>query len=239
MGSGACRLGRMRAPGRHRGRATTLPDSITTAPPLLAARGLSFARNEQPVFGPLDFAVDAGEALLVQGDNGAGKTTLLRVLAGLLRADAGDIEHRRARRRQHHCARVPSPTSATCPALKADLSTLGEPGLPVRPAWSPARPDAGQRAGDRRPGRLRGHARPPAVRGPEEAPVAGAPVAVAGAAVAAGRALRQPRPGRHQPGQSHGPGAPARRRRGAADHPRRLRRAAGADADARRCERPA
>lgn len=60
-------------------------------PPLLVARGLAFARNEQPVFGPLDFAVDAGEALLVQGDNGAGKTTLLRVLAGLLRADSGDV----------------------------------------------------------------------------------------------------------------------------------------------------
>ena len=60
--------------------------------PLLAARGLAFARNEDPVFGPLDFAVDAGEALLVQGSNGAGKTTLLRVLAGLLRADAGTIE---------------------------------------------------------------------------------------------------------------------------------------------------
>ena len=54
--------------------------------------------TKQPVFGPLDFAVDAGEALLVQGDNGAGKTTLLRVLAGLLRADAGeiDIDGRRA-----------------------------------------------------------------------------------------------------------------------------------------------
>jgi heme exporter protein A len=63
-----------------------------SASPLLAARGLAFARNEQRVFGPLDFAVDAGEALLVQGDNGAGKTTLLRVLAGLLRADAGTVE---------------------------------------------------------------------------------------------------------------------------------------------------
>ena len=63
-----------------------------TNPPLLAARGLAFARNEQPVFGPLDFVVDAGEALLVQGDNGAGKTTLLRVLAGLLRADGGDVD---------------------------------------------------------------------------------------------------------------------------------------------------
>ena len=37
----------------------------------------------------LSFAVEANEALLVQGGNGAGKTTLLRVLAGLLRPDAG------------------------------------------------------------------------------------------------------------------------------------------------------
>jgi heme exporter protein A len=63
-----------------------------TNPPLLAARGLAFARNEQRVFGPLDFAIDAGEALLVQGDNGAGKTTLLRVLAGLLHADGGQVD---------------------------------------------------------------------------------------------------------------------------------------------------
>jgi heme exporter protein A len=59
--------------------------------PLLAARGLRFARNDIAVFGPLDFTVDGGEALLVQGGNGAGKTTLLRVLAGLLHADGGDV----------------------------------------------------------------------------------------------------------------------------------------------------
>jgi heme exporter protein A len=61
-------------------------------PALLSARGLAFARNEQPVFGPLDFDVDLGEALLVQAANGAGKTTLLRVLAGLLQSDAGSME---------------------------------------------------------------------------------------------------------------------------------------------------
>lgn len=61
-------------------------------PPLLAARGLTFSRNDRPVFGPLAFSVDAGEALLVRGGNGAGKTTLLRVLAGLLRADAGEVD---------------------------------------------------------------------------------------------------------------------------------------------------
>ena len=74
------------------------------APPLLTAHGLAFSRNEQRVFGPLDFSVEAGEALLVQGDNGAGKTTLLRVLAGLLGAPP-----------TRRCARTPSPIWATCP----------------------------------------------------------------------------------------------------------------------------
>ncbi len=68
-----------------------MPHPESTPRPLLRASGLCFARNDVPVFGPLDFEVGAGEALLVQGDNGIGKTTLLRVLAGLLRADAGDV----------------------------------------------------------------------------------------------------------------------------------------------------
>jgi heme exporter protein A len=100
-----------------------MTDPRLLTPPLLSARSLSFARNEQPVFGPLDFAVEAGEALLVRGDNGAGKTTLLRVLAGLLRADAGEIEidgHRaRARERSHAIAYL-----GHLPGLKADLSAL-------------------------------------------------------------------------------------------------------------------
>ncbi|PIQ37232.1 MAG: heme ABC transporter ATP-binding protein CcmA [Lysobacterales bacterium CG17_big_fil_post_rev_8_21_14_2_50_64_11] len=64
---------------------------IANAPPLLQARQLVFARNDEPVFGPLDFQVSAGEALLVQGGNGSGKTTLLRVLAGLLGASSGSV----------------------------------------------------------------------------------------------------------------------------------------------------
>ncbi|MEO6967885.1 MAG: heme ABC exporter ATP-binding protein CcmA [Rhodanobacteraceae bacterium] len=64
--------------------------AIATAP-LLQARGLNFARNDEPVFGPLDFSLGKGETLLVEGDNGSGKTTLLRVLAGLLPATGGEI----------------------------------------------------------------------------------------------------------------------------------------------------
>ncbi len=94
-----------------------------TALPLLSARGLTFTRNDEPVFGPLDFAVAAGEALLVQGDNGAGKTTLLRVLAGLLRADSGEIDidgrSAAASLRGRAIAYL-----GHLPALKADLDTL-------------------------------------------------------------------------------------------------------------------
>jgi len=64
---------------------------MSITPPLLEAHQLVFARNDEPVFGPLDFHVAAGEALLVQGGNGSGKTTLLRVLAGLLGASSGAV----------------------------------------------------------------------------------------------------------------------------------------------------
>ena len=100
-----------------------MPAFPSDHPPLLAARGLAFARNEQPVFGPLDFAVDAGEALLVQGDNGAGKTTLLRVLAGLLRSDSGDVSIDGLPATIGLRARAIS-YMGHLPALKADLTAL-------------------------------------------------------------------------------------------------------------------
>ncbi len=65
--------------------------SLTPAPPLLEARGLAFSRNEEPIFGPLDFALNPGEVVLMEGDNGAGKTTLLKVLSGLLAPSEGEI----------------------------------------------------------------------------------------------------------------------------------------------------
>jgi heme exporter protein A len=59
--------------------------------------------------------------LLVRGDNGAGKTTLLRVLAGLLHADAGEVDiagrHAGHAERSRHAAYL-----GHLPALKADLT---------------------------------------------------------------------------------------------------------------------
>lgn len=69
-----------------------------TAPParpaLLQARALAFYRQDEPVFGPLDFSVGEGEIVLVEGDNGSGKTTLLRILAGLLHIEEGQLSWR-------------------------------------------------------------------------------------------------------------------------------------------------
>lgn len=97
--------------------------SATATDALLSAHGLRFCRNDVPVFGPLDFAVDGGEALLVQGDNGAGKTSLLRVLAGLLRAEAGEIRIEGAPAGPALRARAIA-YLGHLPAQKADLTAL-------------------------------------------------------------------------------------------------------------------
>ena len=63
-------------------------------PALLEARALAFYRQDEPVFGPLDFQLAEGEIALVEGDNGSGKTTLLRILAGLLHVEEGELRWR-------------------------------------------------------------------------------------------------------------------------------------------------
>lgn len=67
---------------------STLPDD---RPPILEGRDVAFLRHDEPVFGPLDFTLHAGEVVLVEGDNGSGKTTLLRLLAGLLHRHEGGL----------------------------------------------------------------------------------------------------------------------------------------------------
>jgi ABC-2 type transport system ATP-binding protein len=60
------------------------------APPALVLRGLRKAFDRPAVDG-LDLTVRSGELYALLGPNGAGKTTTLRLVAGLLRPDAGSI----------------------------------------------------------------------------------------------------------------------------------------------------
>jgi ABC-2 type transport system ATP-binding protein len=62
----------------------------TDAPAALALRGLT-KTFDRPAVDNLDLTVRGGEFYALLGPNGAGKTTTLRMVAGLLRPDAGGV----------------------------------------------------------------------------------------------------------------------------------------------------
>lgn len=57
----------------------------------LLAENLSARRGEDLIFTDISFTLGAGESLVLTGRNGSGKSTLLRVVAGLLRPEAGRV----------------------------------------------------------------------------------------------------------------------------------------------------
>ena len=69
---------------------TSRMQSPAEHPIALAVRGLT-KRFDRPAVDGLDLTVRAGEFYALLGPNGAGKTTTLRMVAGLLRPDAGSI----------------------------------------------------------------------------------------------------------------------------------------------------
>lgn len=82
---------------------------------------MCLSRGEERIFGPLDFALHGGEALLLEGSNGSGKTSLLRTLMGWIPKTDGDI--------LWHGAELDTPPSAIGwlghrTGLKTELSPL-------------------------------------------------------------------------------------------------------------------
>ena len=61
---------------------------------MLEADNLECVRGERRLFAGLNFKLEAGELLYLQGRNGSGKTSLLRMLIGLLPPEAGEIRWR-------------------------------------------------------------------------------------------------------------------------------------------------
>jgi ABC-2 type transport system ATP-binding protein len=81
------------APSRERNRLVgdgTRPRTVpTTTGPAIHVRGLVKAYGDLEVLRGVDLDVERGSIVALLGSNGAGKTTIVRILATLLRADAG------------------------------------------------------------------------------------------------------------------------------------------------------
>jgi heme exporter protein A len=60
----------------------------------LSGKDLCLLRGDRCLFQELNFALNRGELLLVEGTNGSGKTSLLRAIAGLLEFETGQIDWR-------------------------------------------------------------------------------------------------------------------------------------------------
>jgi len=69
---------------------------------LLTGRDLTLLRGDRCLFSSLNFALDAGELLVIEGANGSGKTSLLRGVAGLLDFETGSVTWAGKQVRDHY-----------------------------------------------------------------------------------------------------------------------------------------
>jgi ABC-2 type transport system ATP-binding protein len=76
---------------RNRMPSESCPDIMKPQQSALQVRGLT-KRFDRPAVDALDLNVRSGEFYALVGPNGAGKTTTLRMVAGLLRPDAGTVD---------------------------------------------------------------------------------------------------------------------------------------------------
>ena len=91
----------------------------------LSATDLTLFRGERCLFKGLEFALNPGELLLLEGQNGSGKTSLMRAIAGLLEFETGELMWNgtpvREQRQEFHGALV---WTAHRTGLKSDLTLV-------------------------------------------------------------------------------------------------------------------
>ena len=66
-------------------------EKISVSTDNLNAKNLSLTRGGRELFTHLNFIVEPGDLLLIQGENGSGKTSLLKIIAGLIEPDSGSL----------------------------------------------------------------------------------------------------------------------------------------------------
>jgi heme exporter protein A len=67
------------------------PGKDETLTELLSGQDLCLFRGDRCLFKSLEFALNTGELLVIEGPNGCGKTSLLRGISGLLEFETGTI----------------------------------------------------------------------------------------------------------------------------------------------------
>jgi len=92
---------------------------------MLEGKDLACVRGERTLFNHLNFSLQEGELLLVQGANGSGKTSLLRLVCGLMAPEFGEVlwrgEKIGAVRESYHAEMA---YFGHAPAVKEDLSAF-------------------------------------------------------------------------------------------------------------------
>ncbi|GGO91832.1 sugar ABC transporter ATP-binding protein [Wenjunlia tyrosinilytica] len=73
---------------------TAHEQAVTAVQPLLDCRRLTKRFNSVTVVDGVDLALHGGEVHALLGENGAGKSTVIKMLAGVYRADDGEIQRR-------------------------------------------------------------------------------------------------------------------------------------------------
>ncbi|WP_321341397.1 ATP-binding cassette domain-containing protein [Breoghania sp.] len=79
--------------GEHYQKADRVQEHAPAFPSILpiAVRGLTLTRNGRPLIDGIDLVLNGQGITMVMGPNGAGKSLLMKLLAGLLRPDAGEV----------------------------------------------------------------------------------------------------------------------------------------------------
>ncbi len=109
---------------------------------MLEGKDLACVRGERTLFSHLNFTLNEGELLLVQGANGSGKTSLLRMVCGLLTPEFGEIlwrgEEIGTARETYHAEMA---YFGHAPAVKEDLSAAENLDFSCRLAGIPVNSD--------------------------------------------------------------------------------------------------